>query len=158
MTSPAPRSSDSPRLVAWIVAGCVVAGPLLFFALVTPPQPPEEPASVLPPPSSPSPLAAVGLRENRDWEGLPEIFAVWADRAHWVGGRTRFAWWHPGAQAHRYFFEARRTPSGIRFREIAEPKDYLFEWDPRAAPDSPLRLYLPIEVEVRAAPPHAPRP
>jgi hypothetical protein len=158
MTSPAPRSSGSPRLSAWLVAGFVVAAPLLFLALVTPPEPTEESTLVRPPPSSPSPLAAVGLRENRDWDGLPEIFAVWADRAHWVGGRTRFAWWHPGAQAHGYFFEARRTPAGIRFREIAEPKDYLFEWDPRAASDSPLRLYLPIEVEVRAAPPYMPRP
>lgn len=127
---------------AWPVLIVFLAGPLLFFALVTPQEKPAEaPRTVELPPSK---LAAVGLRENRDWDGLPEIFAVWADNAYWQNNRTRFAWWNPGTDSYSYFFEAHRTPAGIRFREVKEPREAGFEWDRDVADGSPLRLYLPI--------------
>lgn len=127
---------------AWPVLIVLLAGPLLFFALVTPREKPAEAPSAAELP--PSRLVAVGLRENRDWDGLPEIFAVWADQAYWQNDRARFAWWNPGTDSHSYFLEAHRTPAGIRFREIKEPHDAGFEWDRAVDDDSPLRLYLPI--------------
>ncbi len=156
MKAPAAPPSSTPRLVGWLIAAFVVSGPLLFLFLVTPrEETPADPPARVAAPASPSRLAAVGLRENPDWDAMPEIFALWAGRAHWVDDRTRFAWWHPGAQRHAYFFEARRTATGVRFREIREPRDEAFEWDPQAA-DSPLRLYLPVAIDIREAPPLAP--
>ena len=129
--------------LGWVVVALVLAAPLLFFALVTPTERPLAPApEVAAPP--PSPLAAVGLRNNRDWDALPALFALAAPKAHWRNNRTRFAYWNPGTQSHSYFFEARRTDAGVRFREIPEPTDPGYEWDPAAAPEDPLRLYLPI--------------
>jgi hypothetical protein len=153
--------------LAWLVVAAVIAAPALFFALVEPtPRTPVEPAKVELPPSK---LKAVGLRENRDWDTLPEIFALWAPRAHWENDRTRFAFWNPGTESHSYFLEARRTSTGYRFREIKEPRDEGFEWDRDADPDSPLRLYLPVRprwhdpvqplkdtAPVRPAPPRTP--
>ena len=142
--------SDSPATsripvgkFAWLVVAAVIAAPALFFALVEPKQREESAAATVVRP--PSKLTSVGLRENRDWDGLPEIFAVWAPRAHWRGDRTRFAYWNPGTESHSYFFEARRTPAGYRVREIKEPRDEGFAWDRDADADSPLRLYLPIQ-------------
>ncbi len=150
--------SPTPRLVGWLVAAFVVSGPALFFLLVTPREEAAGDSPILVPVSpSPSRLAAVGLRENRDWDALPEVFALWADRAYWEGGRTYFAWWHPGSGRHDYFFEARRTATGFRFREIREPDGEVFVWD-EAAADSPLRLYLPVDVGpgVKFSPPLPP--
>jgi hypothetical protein len=129
--------------LGWIVLLIVVTAPLAFFFLTTPKDREEESA----PPREkrvPTKLESVGLRENRDLEALPEIFAVWAERAAWKNDRTRFAYWNPSTRAYDYFFEARRTAKGYRFREIPEPHDATFEWDPDTADDTPLRLYLPI--------------
>lgn len=143
MKAPAAPPSSTPRLVGWLIAAFVVSGPLLFFFLVTPrEETPADPPARVAAPASPSRLGAVGLRENPDWDAMPEIFALWAGRAHWVDDRTRFAWWHPGAGRHAYFFEAKRTGAGFRFREIPEPKDEFWQWDPDAPEDSPLRLYV----------------
>lgn len=137
--------------LGWVVLAAVLAAPLAFFALVTPrEETAQEPPALAAPPSK---LAAFGLRENRDWDGLPDIFNVWAPRAHWQGDRTRFAYWNPGTQEHSYFFEARRSAQGLRFREIKEPRDPRFEWDPDARPDDPLRLYLPKRSALPARPP-----
>ncbi len=142
MNSPAANSRIPLGKLGWCVVTLVLAAPLLFFALVTPRESPAPTAEKVQPP--PSKLRAVGLRDNRDWDALPALFALAESRAHWRNQRTRFAYWNPGTQSHGYFFEARRTDAGLRFREISEPRDAGYEWDPAAAPEDPLRLYLPI--------------
>lgn len=132
--------------LGWLVAALVLAAPLLFFALVTPRESPAPTLEKVEPP--PSKLRAVGLRDNRDWDALPALFALAEPKAHWRNQRTRFAFWNPGTQSHGYFFEARRTDAGLRFREIPEPRDAGYEWDPAAAPEDPLRLYLPIRARL----------
>jgi len=140
-------SAESTRVwkvrLGWIVLLLVVTAPLAFFFLATPKEREAEPDA----PRGKRPLTkleAVGLRDYRDWDGLPQIFEVWADRAHWKNDRTRFSYWNPGTSTYSYFFEARRTAKGYRFREIPEPHDAGFQWDPDATDDTPLRLYLPI--------------
>ena len=106
------------------------------------PGPPEAsvPRSV-PIPVPVSSLTRAGLREYTDWEGLPEIFAIWADRAEWKDNRTRFAYWHPVMKNYSYFFEASRTAQGYRFREIAEPHEPNHDWDESLGNDCPIRFY-----------------
>lgn len=143
-----PANSQIPLgKFAWLVLAVVIAAPTAFFILVTPKEPDELPApSVEKRP--PTKLESVGLHDYRDWDGVPEIFAVWADKAHWENDRTRFAYWNPATRSHSYFFEARRTPKGYRFREIPAPRDERFEWDPDATDDIPLRLYLPVKADI----------
>lgn len=143
MKDPAANARIPLGKLAWIVLAVVAAGPLLFFALVTPKEAEPAPTQPVVTPSRTA-LTSVGLRENRDWDGLPEIFALWSAKAHWRNNRTRFAYWHPGTQSRSYFFEVRRTKQGLRFREIPEPNDKGYEWDPNVAPGDPLCLYLPI--------------
>ncbi len=129
--------------LGWIVLLLVLGAPLAFFFLATPQEP--APAPHTPPPQRAlTKLEAVGLRDYRDWDGVPDIFALWAARAHWKNNRTRFAYWNPGTNSHSYFFEARRTANGYRFREIPEPREAGYEWDRDAGDDSPLQLYLPL--------------
>jgi hypothetical protein len=148
-------ATDKSRIplgkLGWIVLLAVVAAPLAFFFLVTPPAPTGEPAALavkLPP----SKLAAVGLRENRDWDGLPEMFALWADQAEWKEGFTRFAYWNPGSRSHSYFFEAQRTTSGFRFREIPEPHEADYQWGQDVPDDCPIRFYVRIASAERLTP------
>ncbi len=154
-------SAESTRVwkvrLGWIVLVLVVGAPLAFFYLTTPKER-EVPPEVLREKRPPTKLEAVGLRDYRDWDGLPEIFAIWADRAYWKNDRTRFAYWNPGTSTYSYFFEARRTAKGYRFREIPEPRDAGFQWDPDATDDTPLRLYLPIRARLEdpVKPPHEP--
>lgn len=129
--------------LGWLVLVLVLGAPLAFFFLATPRER-EAPPNAAPPKRPPTKLESVGLRDYRDWDGLPEIFALWADRAHWKNNRTRFAYWNPGTNSHSYFFEARRTTNGYRFREIPEPRDPGYEWDRDAGEDSPLRLFVPV--------------
>jgi hypothetical protein len=88
------------------------------------------------------------LPDYTDWAGLPEIFGIWADKAEWKGGKTRFAYWHPVTKSYSYHFEAMQIDGGYRFREIAEPHEEGYEWDPGAPEDSPLRLFLPKKPEL----------
>lgn len=137
-----PANSQIPLgKFAWLILAAVIAAPTAFFVLVTPKEPEEPPARPVEKRAL-SKLESVGLRDYRDWDGLPEIFAVWADKAHWENDRTRFAYWNPATRSHSYFFEARRTTGGYRFREIREPHDEGFEWDSETTDDVPLRLYL----------------
>ncbi|HLP26628.1 MAG TPA: hypothetical protein VK477_13185 [Acidobacteriota bacterium] len=129
--------------LGWIVLVLVLGAPLAFFFLATPKEREAEPHDT-PPKRGITKLEAVGLRDYRDWDAVPEIFALWAERAHWKNNRTRFAYWNPGTNSHSYFFEARRTTSGYRFREIPEPREVGYEWDRDAGDESPLRLYLPV--------------
>lgn len=142
MSAPESSSEIPLRKLGWVVIAFVLTAPTLFFALVAP-RPDEEPAPPAKIERPPSKLAAVGLRENRDWDGLPEIFAIWESKAHWQGNRTRFAYWHPGTQSFGYYLEARRTTKGIRFKEIPEPSAAGFGWDTSAGDDVPIRFYVP---------------
>jgi hypothetical protein len=87
-------------------------------------------------------LRQAGLPDNPDWDGLPEQFAIWADKAHWTANRTRFAYWNPGSQDYTYFFEARRAQGKVHFKRIPKPADYDEEFGSNApAPEEyPLRL------------------
>jgi hypothetical protein len=130
--------------LGWIVLVLVLGAPLAFFFLATPKERGSEPDT---PPQNRerTKLESVGLRDYRDWDGVPEIFALWAERAYWKNNRTRFSYWNPGTNSHSYFFEARRTANGYRFREIPEPREPGYEWDRDAGEDSPLRLFLPVQ-------------
>lgn len=89
-------------------------------------------------------LRAVGLPDNPDLGGLPEIFSIWADKAEWKDGRTRFAYWHPVMKTYAYFFEAIRVDGRVRFREISEPHDQGFHWDQSLSDDCPIRFYTSV--------------
>ncbi len=110
------------------------------------------------PPSPPSSLVRSGLRDYTDWVGLPEIFAVWADKAEWKNGKTRFSYWHPVMKNYSYFFEAIRVAGGYRFKEIAEPNDPKGYWDESLGGDCPIRFYYtfhdfpPLPVRPRIEP------
>lgn len=117
-----PAHADNSRIpvgkFAWLMVVTLLAAPFLFFALVTPKEKPvAEPTRIELPPSK---LKTVGLRENRDWDGLPEMFAVWADGLEWTEGSTRFAYWNPVARGYGYFFEARRKGNGFLICEISK--------------------------------------
>lgn len=86
-------------------------------------------------------LRAVGLPDNADLDGLPEIFAIWADKAEWKDNRAKFAYRHPVMKTYAYFFQATRSDRGIRFREISEPHDPGYNWDESLSEDCPIRFY-----------------
>ena len=112
----------------------------LAFIFVPWPRTSKVAHTAVPPPVN-SKLHAVGLADNPDWEGMPEIFAIWADHAEWKAGRTRFAYWHPVMKTYTYFFEAGRTETGFRFKEIAEPHDASYLWDESLGEECPIRFY-----------------
>jgi len=93
---------------------------------------------------------------------LPEIFAIWADKAEWKNNRTRFAYWHPVMKTYSYFFEAVRVKGGYSFKEIAEPptSDLEHYWDESLGEDCPIRFYrafpLPKIAPFRIRPPNPP--
>jgi hypothetical protein len=102
----------------WLIALFLIAWPL--FVLVPFGRKPAPPAPHLSPRSETSRLPAVGLVPNSDWEGLPELFAVWQEHAEWNEGKTQFAYWHPGSRSYVYFFEARREAGTVRFRALTD--------------------------------------
>ncbi len=129
----------SAAKAGWVIIVLTV-GWLVFLLL---PDRPPRPAPV--PESGPVPASSLprsGLRDFSDWEGLPEIFAIWADRAEWRDNRTRFAYWHPVMKNYSYFFEAVRTTKGYRFREIAEPSDPGHHWDESLGADCPIQFFV----------------
>ncbi len=65
-----------------------------------------------------SKLNTVDLADNPDWAGLPEFFAVWADKLEWDDEKTLFAYWHPGSKTYAYYFEAIRHGGSYRFRVL----------------------------------------
>jgi len=139
----------SAAKAGWVVAALTI-GWLVFLLL---PGPVAEKIPRPPPPPLPSTsLTRAGLPDYTDWAGLPEIFGIWADKAEWKDRKTRFAYWHPVTKSYSYYFEAIRIEGGYRFREIAEPRDENYEWDPGAPEDSPLRLFLPRNPELIVVP------
>ncbi len=127
-------------LVVLLLAGWL-AYQTLSGPAVTPAASSKE---IIPPPSS---LVRSGLRDYTDWEGLPEIFAVWADKAEWKDGRTRFAYWHPVMKTYSYYFEVVRVKGGYRFKEIAEPHEPAGYWDESLGGDCPIRFYRSFLLE-----------
>ncbi len=115
---------------------------LTFIAL---PSPKEE-VQAIPAPANALglELRAVGLPDNPDLGGLPEIFSIWAGEAEWKDGRTRFAYWHPVMKTYAYFFEAIRVDGHVRFKEISEPHDQGYRWDDSLSDDCPIRFYTPV--------------
>jgi hypothetical protein len=69
---------------------------------------------------APSKLRVAGLKDNPDWDGLPELFAIWSDSAEWKDDKTHFAYWNPGSNSYSYFFEANRENGDVRFRQISK--------------------------------------
>ncbi len=81
--------------------------------------PRKKPVPPMVPVAAESKLRSVGLADNPDWDGLPEQFAVWADKISWNNNTVRFAYWNPGSRSYSYFFEARRRDSKYRFRAVS---------------------------------------
>lgn len=131
----------SAAKAGWLVIALTVGWVAFIFLADSSTPPPPEPAKLSVPASS---LQKAGLRDYVDWEGLPEIFALWADHAEWKANRTRFAWWHPVTKAYSYYFEAFRTSHGFRFREISEPHDPAYHWDESLGDDCPIRFYVSL--------------
>ena len=131
----------SAAKAGWLIIVLTVG----WMAFVLWPDRPEAPAPApAPVPVPASSLTRAGLRDYTDWQGLPEIFAIWADQAEWKDNRTRFAYWHPVMKTYSYYFEAVRSAKGYRFREIAEPHDPDHFWDDSLGDECPVRFYLPI--------------
>ncbi len=86
-------------------------------------------------------LHSLGLPDNPDLDALPEVFAIWADKAEWKDGKTRFAYWHPGMKTYSYYFEATRSEAGVHFEEISEPHDLNYLLDDNLPDDCPIRFY-----------------
>lgn len=100
-------------------------------------------------------LAAVGLRYNVDWIGLPQYFAIWADRIVWAGNQTEFAYWDPSSRSYAYQFEAIRTGKGYRFRLLSvKPAALLSE---ESVPESDTHPFI-FTVENIEKPPELDRP
>src|SRR6218665_3764229 len=92
----------------WVIAALIV-GWTLFLLLPFGRQ--EEPTPARVPGEHPveAELAAVGLRYNVDFVGLPQYFAIWADRIEWKGNETEFAYWNPGTRSYSYIIRATRV-------------------------------------------------
>lgn len=159
------NDSASENISAAKAGGLVVlllAGWLAYQIISEAPKTPVAPSPM--PSSPPSSLVRSGLRDYTDWVGLPEIFAVWADKAEWKDGKTRFAYWHPVIKDYSYYFEATRAGGGYRFREIAEPHEADHYWNESLGGDCPIRFYLssPAFPNVEIAPvyldPHSGEP
>jgi len=109
--NPPANQRIAPKGVVLILA--LLLGVWLVFQFL----PEKKPASPTPPVVvTESKLHAVGLADNPDWEGLPELFAVWADQLNWENDKTAFAYWDPWAKSYAYFFEVTRQNGRYRFR------------------------------------------
>lgn len=125
----------APNRVALILA--LLLGVWLAFQF----YPRKKPAPSLPPVAAESRLRIAGLADNPDWDGLPQIFAIWAEQSEWKDGRTRFAYWHPVMKTYSYYFEATRDGASFRFKEIVEPHDPGYDWDESFGAECPIRFY-----------------
>ena len=97
-------------------------------------------------------LHAVGLPENPDFEGLPEIFAIWAGKAEWKDNKTKFAYWHPVMKTYTYYLEATRAGGQFRFAEIARPQESAdYYWDESLGEDCPIRFYYSVDSKISPA-------
>jgi hypothetical protein len=112
-----PLERSSAAKAGWVFV--VIFLGWLVFVFVPSPKPEPKPPEKLP--ARPvSKLRLVGLPDNPDLEGLPEIFAIWADHAQWQDDRTQFAYWNPANRSYSYLFEATRRNGKVRFRPITK--------------------------------------
>ena len=111
---PAAHQSIAPNRVMLIFALLLAAWLVFEF------YPRKKPVPPLPPVAAESKLHAVGLADNADWEGLPELFAPWTDKLTWKDDKTIFAYWNPGYRAYTYFFEVTRSNGRYRFRALSQ--------------------------------------
>jgi hypothetical protein len=140
MKTPALERTSAAK-AGWLIIVLTI-GWLVFLLwpdpIVKPPLKPLAPVVT----GLPSKLEKVGLPNNPDFEGLPEIFAVWADHAIWKDGRTRFAYWNPADREFSYELEAIKVEDGFRFRVM----DDMVGDQTRGeilADDCPIRFYQP---------------
>jgi hypothetical protein len=137
MKTPALERTSAAK-AGWVIILLTVG----WMAFVLWPWPQDKPAAQ--PAAIPVPATSLtrsGLPEYTDWEGLPEIFAIWADKAEWKNNRTRFAYWHPVMKNYSYYFEAVRVAGGFHFKEIAEPREPGCFWDESLGEECPIRFY-----------------
>ncbi len=102
----------------WFIVAFLIVWPLF---LLWPGRSKQEPSRRLSGTPITSKLLAVGLEDNPEWEGLPELFAVFESRAGWINDRAQFAYWDRWSHSYAYFFEATRVNGAVRFHSIPEP-------------------------------------
>jgi hypothetical protein len=110
-----PLERSSAAKAGWVFV-VIFLGWLAFVFVPSPKPDPKSPEKLAARPVSK--LRAVGLPDNPDLEGLPEIFAIWADHAQWKDDKTQFAYWNPANRSYSYLFEASRRNGKARFRPI----------------------------------------
>lgn len=108
----------SAAKTGWVVVALLAAWVAFLLFPSSPEKPPAQAKMPVALPGE-AELAAVGLRYNADWVGLPEYFAVWAKDLNWDEGRVAFSYWNPGSESYSYFFEATKRGSGYRFRPVS---------------------------------------
>lgn len=114
--------SDSRRIPPNRVALSLVLLLIAWLVFSFYPREKTPPPTAAPLPVAESKLRAVGLEDNANWEGLPELFAVWEGHAGWKNDKAQFAYWDQWSRSYAYFFEASRVNGKVRFREIPEPE------------------------------------
>ncbi len=110
-------SRTIPANKVGLIGGLLLLG-WLAFALWPDRLAPKLAAAPIPVESK---LQAVGLADNVDWEGMPELFAVWSEHAGWKDDKAQFAYWDRNDRSYSYFFEATRVNGKVRFRAMSEP-------------------------------------
>ncbi len=151
------------RVIALIFFGWVVcAGYLVFWPKTPKPEPPAPKVADLRAPYR-AKLLAVGLPDNPDFDGLPEMFAVAEIGAEWHKDRSVFSFWNPGAQRCTYVVAAFKADKGVRFKVLSSDtgrpqtaKDKLgddwfgdsVEWlEPSEEQEGgPLQFWSPLEI------------
>jgi hypothetical protein len=111
----------SAAKAGWII-GLIFFAWLAFLFVPVPRSRTKEVTPVVPLP--PSKLRVAGLKDNPDWDGLPELFAIWSDSADWQGDKTQFAYWHPTDRTYSYYFEAARKDGKVRFRPLTRSEAF----------------------------------
>lgn len=146
---PAANQRVSPNRVVLVLA-LLLAVWLGFQFYPRPARPPARPPA---PVAVESKLRAVGLADNPDWEGLPELFAVWADKIEWDNDKTQFAYWNPGSSSYSYYFEVTRANGLNRFRalsrqEIAAVEEWVVDSKESGTPPFVFRQIRHIRTEM----------
>jgi hypothetical protein len=154
MKMPALERTSAAK-AGWVIIVLTV-GWSVFLLLPDPPKPAAPQAATIAVPVTS--LTRSGLRDNADWDGLPEFFALWADQAEWHDGRTRFVYWNPVMKDYSYEFEATRTKDGYTFREVNKMDTSLIMGDVLVE-DCPIRfLYRPRDSNDPLRPKPVPKP
>lgn len=141
----------SAAKTGWIIA-LLMLGWVLFLVLPfgreekidSPKTPVERPGE--------AELAAVGLGYNVDWIGLPQYFAVWADRIGWAGDETEFAYWNPGSRSYSYIIKATRVGGRYRFRYVSTGPTVNLASDSVPESDTHPFVFLVVEAPSPAEP------